>query len=280
MLETLTFMAPPFTAAVIIVGMHSYLGIHVLKRGIIFVDLALAQMAALGTMVGIIFGLTPGSGTSYVSSLGFVFLGAVLFSVTRPQDKKIPQEAIIGIIYGLSIALAMAIADKLSGGGQHIKEILTGNILWVNWSATGRLIVVYVVVAAFHILFRDKFVTISQDYERAIQRGLSIRLWDFLFFVSFGLVITLSVPIAGVLLVFSFLMIPATISALFSDKWNSRIMIGWSVGVLACLFGLWYSYTQNAPCGPAAVCLLAIFLILSGVLKSMMRRGAERIMEQ
>ena len=278
MVESLTFLAPPFTAALLIVGMHSYLGIHVLKRGIIFVDLALAQMAALGTIVGIIIGLTPGSGGSYFSSLGLVFIGAILFSITRPTDKKIPQEAIIGIIYGLSIAVAMAIADKLSGGGEHIKEILTGNILWVNWSSIGRLAIVYLIVAVFHIVCRDKFITISQDYEKAIERGISLRLWDFLFFVSFGIVITLSVPIAGVLLVFSFLMIPAAISALFSDTWNTRIIVGWSVGVLACLFGLWYSYSQNAPCGPAVVCILAVFLVLSGLLSPLIvRRGLGRM---
>ena len=267
MVETLMFLAPPFTAAILIVGMHSYLGIHVLKRGIIFVDLALAQMAALGTMVGVIIGINPGRGGSYFTSLGFVFLGAILFSITRPKDKKIPQEAIIGIIYGLSIAVAMAIADKLSGGGEYIKEILTGNILWVNWTTIWRLAIVYIIVAVFHIVCRDKFMTISQNYERAIERGISIRLWDFLFFASFGVVITLSVPIAGVLLVFSFLMIPAAISALFSETWNIRIVVGWSVGVLACLLGFWYSYSHNAPCGPAAVCILAVFLVLSGLLK-------------
>ena len=272
MVETVTFLAPPFVAALLIVGMHSYLGIHVLKRGIIFVDLALAQMAALGTIAGIIIGLTPGSTGSYFSSLGLVFIGAILFSITRPKDKRIPQEAIIGIIYGLSIAVAMAIADKLSGGGQHIKEILTGNILWVNWTAIARLAMVYLIAAFFHIVCRDKFITISQDYEKAIERGISIRLWDFLFFVSFGVVITLSVPVAGVLLAFSFLMIPAAISALFSDRWNTRIIIGWFVGILACLLGFWYSYSQNAPCGPAAVCILALFLALSGLLRPLIRR--------
>ncbi|MDZ7261674.1 MAG: metal ABC transporter permease, partial [candidate division KSB1 bacterium] len=269
MLETLKFLTPPFIAAGLIVGIHSYLGIHVLKRGIIFVDLALAQMAALGTIVGIAFGLMPGSTVSYYFSLGFVCLGAILFSITRPKDKKIPQEAIIGIIYGLSIAVAMAIADKLSSGGQHIKEILTGNLLWISWSTIARLAIVYLAIALLHVFCRSKFLTISQDYQKAIVSGLSIKLWDFLFFVSFGIVITLSVPIAGVLLVFSFLMIPAAISALFSDNWNRRIIVGWLAGVMACLLGLWYSYSQNTPCGPATVCILAIFLVLSGLLRAL-----------
>lgn len=266
MSETLKFLAPSFAAAVLIVGMHSYLGIHVLKRGIIFVDLALAQMAALGTMVGINFGLAQGSSSSYFFSLGFVFLGATLFSITRPKNKHIPQEAIIGIIYGLSIAAAMAIADKLSGGGQHIKEILTGSLLWANWSTVSKLAVVYLAIALFHFLCRDKLVTISQDYETAVRRGIPVKLWDFLFFVSFGIVITLSVPVAGVLLVFSFLMIPAAISALVSDNWGTRILIGWIAGVIACFLGFWYSYALNAPSGPATVCILVIFLVLFGIL--------------
>ena len=260
-MDTLLFMMPPLLMAIFIVGMHSYLGIHVLKRGIIFVDLALAQLAALGAIVGLSLGFTPGDTSSYIISFVFILLGSFLFSILRSRDKRIPQEAIIGIIYGLSIAIAMAIADKLSSGGQQIKEMLTGNILWVTWDNILKIAIVYSIITLFHIIFRKKFITLSQDYDNVKNMGFSSKLWDFLFFVSFGIVITLSVPIAGVLLVFSFLMIPAAISALFSSSWNVRIIIGWIVGILACMFGFWYSYSQNAPCGPATVCILAVILL-------------------
>lgn len=275
MLDVLSFLAPPLTASILIVGIHSYLGIHVLKRGIIFVDLALAQIAALGTIVGIIFGILPGTGSSYYFSFLFVVLGAVLFSVTRPKDKRIPQEAIIGIIYGLSIAIAMAIADKISGGGEHIREVLTGNILWVDWNTVLRLAVVYILIAGIHIFFRKHFIALTQDYEQMKASGASNKLWDFLFFFTFGVVITFSVPIAGVLLVFSFLMIPSAISAIFASNWKTRIIIGWIAGVLACFFGLWYSYAYNAPCGPSTVCILALLLLLSGVIKWIMNKSGK-----
>jgi zinc/manganese transport system permease protein len=272
MLDTLTFMAPPIAASIIIVGMHSYLGIHVLKRGIIFVDLALAQIAALGTIVGLALGIAAQTPVSYILSLSFVFLGAVIFAATRPKEKNIPQEAIIGIVYGLSIAVAMAIADKLSAGGQHIKEILTGNLLWVNWTMIVRLALVYAVIAAFHIIFRHKFLMLTERYDRRGETEKVSRFWDFLFFVSFGIVISLSVPIAGVLLVFSFLMIPAAISGFFASGWNRRIGISWIAGVTGSLLGFFYSYTQNAPTGPAIICILGLFLLLTPAFRSVFLR--------
>ena len=271
MLETIKFMLPPFIAAFIIVGMHAYLGIHVIKRGIIFVDLAFAQIAALGAIVCLLFNLSAKSGYNYYFSFGFILIGSLIFSFVKSGNKQIPKEAIIGIVYGLSLAIAMVIADKISGGGEHIREILTGNILWVNWSIILKILITYIVIAVIHFFARKKFTAITNDYASKNSLNRSASLWDFLFFITFGIVITLSVPIAGVLLVFSFLIIPATISVIFAKSWKGQIAIGWIVGVLSILLGFWYSYVYNAPSCPAVICILGIFLILIYIFKFILK---------
>ena len=258
--EILSFMAAPFVATLAIVAIHVYLGLHVIQREIIFVDLALAQIAALGTTVAFILGIHPEESLSYVFSLGFVVLGAALFAVTRVREQKIPQEAIIGITYAVATAAAVLVADRAPGGAEHIKEILTGAILWVHWPDIARIAVVYVVVGALHYLFRKRFTQLTDHY-RTGALNASDRWWDFLFYLTFGLVIVLSVRIAGILLVFSFLVVPTSIAALYSNTWSGRLVFGWAVGVIVTVLGLYFSYVWDMPSGPAIVVLLGLFLI-------------------
>ena len=267
MSEIIKFMAAPFVACLAIVSIHAYLGIHVLKREIIFVDLALAQIAALGTTVGFILGVHPENNWSYLFSFGFVLFGAAIFSLTRMREQRIPQEAIIGITYAVATAAAILVADRAPGGAEHIKEILTGAILWVNWPTILRIIVVYLIIGGFHYLFRDKFLLISENYQKAVEQKIAIGWWDFLFYITFGIVIVLSVRIAGILLVFSFLVVPAAISSLFSNSWGTKLIIGWIAGMLGSVLGLYVSYTYDFPSGPAIVCFLGLFLILAGMFK-------------
>ncbi len=258
--EILSFMAAPFVATLAIVAIHVYLGLHVIQREIIFVDLALAQIAALGTTVAFILGIHPEQSLSYVFSLGFVVLGAALFAVTRVREQKIPQEAIIGITYAVATAAAVLVADRAPGGAEHIKEILTGAILWVHWPDIARIAVVYVVVGAIHYLFRKRFTQLTDHY-RTGALNTRDRWWDFLFYLTFGLVIVLSVRIAGILLVFSFLVVPTSIAALYSNTWSGRLVFGWVVGVIVTVLGLYFSYVWDMPSGPAIVVLLGLFLI-------------------
>ena len=258
--EILSFMAAPFVATLAIVAIHVYLGLHVIQREIIFVDLALAQIAALGTTVAFILGIHPEQSLSYVFSLGFVVLGAALFAVTRVREQKIPQEAIIGITYAVATAAAVLVADRAPGGAEHIKEILTGAILWVHWPDIARIAVVYVVVGVLHYLFRKRFTQLTDHY-RTGALNTRDRWWDFLFYLTFGLVIVLSVRIAGILLVFSFLVVPTSIAALYSNTWSGRLVFGWVVGVIVTVLGLYFSYVWDMPSGPAIVVLLGLFLI-------------------
>ena len=259
--EILSFMAAPFVATLAIVAIHVYLGLHVIQREIIFVDLALAQIAALGTTVAFMLGIHPEQSLSYVFSLGFVVLGAGLFAVTRVREQKIPQEAIIGITYAVATAAAVLVADRAPGGAEHIKEILTGAILWVHWADIARIAVVYVVVGLIHYFFRQRFTSLTDHYRTgALSR--SDRWWDFLFYLTFGFVIVLSVRIAGILLVFSFLVVPTSIAALYSKTWMGRLVFGWIVGVVVTVLGLYFSYVWDMPSGPAIVVLLGLFLIV------------------
>lgn len=264
MLEMLTFMAAPFAACLILVGVHGYLGLHVLLRQVIFVDLALAQIAALGTVVAFVLGHEVGSPTSFAYSLAAAVLGALIFSFTRTRahEATVPQEAIIGITYVIASATAILVADRAPEGAEHIKELLAGSILWVTWPVVIKDLVIYSLVGLFHYLFRRRFILISEDPDRAYAQGWKIWFWDFLFYVSFGVVITLSVEIAGVLMVFSYLVAPAIIALGTSDRWGVRIGIAWAIGFLASAAGLIASYQADFPSGPAIVCSLGLCLLL------------------
>lgn len=255
-------MAPAFFECLILVGIHSYLGIHVIKRKVIFVDLALAQVAALGTTVGFLFGIMPGTIGAYWFSLAFAILGAGIFSILRFRHEKIPQEAVIGLVYAIAAAIVILVIDKAPHGAEHIKELLTGSILWVKWETIFQASLVYLFVGAFHFIYRKKFLLISNNPEEAYRQGINVRFWDFLFYVTFGIVITHSVGTAGVLLVFVFLVVPAIASILITDVLWKQLVIGWSMGVIVSVLGLFISYIGDFPSGPTVVAFYGLMLLL------------------
>lgn len=255
-------MLLPFLECLVLVGIHSYLGIHVIKRKVIFVDLALAQIAALGSIAAFMFGIQPHTTGSYVFSLLFTFLGAAVFSLTRLREERIPQEAVIGLVYALAAAIAILVIDRAPHGAEHIKEVLTGTILWVEWQTVAIAAGVYAAVGIFHYVFRDRFLLISDDPAEAYRRGIRVRLWDFLFYMSFGLVITLSVNTAGVLLVFVFLVVPAIMAISITKRLLYQLLIGWGAGTAVSFLGLVGSYTMDLPSGPTVVAVYGGALLL------------------
>jgi zinc/manganese transport system permease protein len=260
-------LLPAFVASLILTGIHSYLGVHVVERGVIFVDLSLAQIAALGGTVGYLAGYEMHSDGAYVFSLGFTLLGAAIFAFTKTHRKtRIPQEAIIGIVYAVSAALAVLVMSKATRETEHLKEMLVGNILSVSWPELGRTAALYALVGAFHFAFRERFLLISQNEAEAERRGWNVRFWDFLFYASFGFVVTSSVAIAGVLLVFSFLIVPSVAAMLFSERLGVRLAIGWTMGVIVSAVGVWLSFMADLPTGAAIVATFgAALLILAAV---------------
>ena len=262
MIEVLHFLAAPFAACLVLVAILGYFGLHVLLREVIFVDLALAQIAAMGAVVAFIFGHEPGSKASFTFSLAAALVGAAIFSWSRMRQGKVPQEAIIGITYVVASAATILIADRAPEGAEHIKELLAGAIVWVTWPTVVKDLLVFVAVGLFHHRFRRRFRQISEDPDGAFAEGVRVRWWDFLFYASFGLVITLAVEIGGVLMVFTYLVAPAIIALATSDRWPARIAIAWAVGAAASAFGLLASYRWDLPSGPAIVCVLGGVLVL------------------
>lgn len=272
----LELMLPPLIACLVIVAIHSYLGLHVIAREVIFVDLALAQMAALGSTVAIFAGVQADSPWSIVYSLGFTTLAAAMFALTRTERKstsRVPHEAIIGIVFVVASAAAILVADRSPRGGEAIKDILVGNLLWVTWPVIGRLAVVYALIGAFHYVLRRRFLTISFEPERALREGWRVRWWDFWFYLSFGLVITFSVPIAGVLLVFSFLVVPAVIAFTYTQNLRILTLLAWAAGLLASAGGIAVSFRYDLPTGPLIVVMFAVLLVLALVGRRIVGRG-------
>jgi zinc/manganese transport system permease protein len=269
MLDVLQFLAAPFAACAVLVVILGYLGLHVLLRKVIFVDLALAQIAAMGSVVAFFYGYEPGSTVSFAFSLGAAVLGAAIFAWSRTRKEKVPQEAIIGITYVIASAATILLADRAPEGAEHIKELLAGAILWVTWPVVLRDLAVAAAVGAFHFVFRRRFTTISENPEVAYAEGWSIRWWDFLFYVSFGLVITVAVAIAGVLMVFAFLVAPAIIALALSGRWAVRVVLAWTVGLSASILGLLASYRWDLPSGPAIVCALGVFLVAMALVRGL-----------
>jgi zinc/manganese transport system permease protein len=249
----LEFLWAPFLACLVLTGIHVYLGIHVLARGIIFVDLALAQVAALGISVALLAGHPIQSGAAYWYALAFTLAGSLLFALSRTHRAPIPQEAIIGIVYAVSAALAVLVVDRAPQGSEHIKQLLVGSILTVAPREIGTLAVLYAVIGALHWAIRRPLLEISFDPVAAVRRGRWVRWWDFLFYASFGFVVTSSVQIAGVLLVFSYLMVPAAIAALLAQSATARLAIGWGFGAVVSVVGLIASFALDLPTGAAVV---------------------------
>lgn len=261
-MEIFLFLLAPLAASLILTGIHAYLGVHVVERGVIFVDLALAQIAALGAIVALIMGLDPHGASAYWISLGFTFLGAFIFSVAKSKRAHIPQEAFIGIAYAVASAAAILAMSKATGETEHLKDMLVGNILAVSWMEVGRTAGLYGVIGLFHYIFRKRFLLISMNPREAEAQGISVRLWDFLFYASFGLVVTSSVAIAGVLLVFCYLIVPSVGAMLFTDRIGPRLAIGWTMGTLVSALGVILSVKMDTPTGATIVCTFGGVLIL------------------
>lgn len=267
-------LLPAFVASLILTGIHAYLGVHVVERGVIFVDLSLAQIAALGSTVAYLLGNDLHSTTAYLYSLGFTFLGAAIFAFSRVHRKtRIPQEAVIGIVYAVSAAVAILVMSKATQETEHLKEMLVGNILSVTWPELAKTAVLYALVGIFHYIFRERFLIISMDEHEAERRGLNIRFWDFLFYMSFGFVVTSSVAIAGVLLVFCFLIVPSVTAMLFASRLGPRLAIGWTMGALVSAGGVALSFILDLPTGAAIVATFGLTLfLLAGVRKAFFKK--------
>jgi zinc/manganese transport system permease protein len=274
----LGFFTLQITLVAVVLVLHTYMGLHVIRRTIVFCDLVLAQLAAFGALVGIALGIQYATPGSYLVSLAVVLLGSVLLAAINPRNPSIPREAVIGIMYALALVASLLLGDKLSGGEAYVTKTLAGSMLWATWTLVGVTAAVYVLLLLFHIRFRHQFIALTERPDTLENQ----KLWDFLFFATQGIITVLIVPIAGVLLAYSFLMIPAAIAAMFSGGWIAAVAIGCGAGLVACAMGIAASYSWDLPYGPTLVLSLGLFFLGAAVIRSLrpqsarLARGAER----
>ena len=265
----LQLMYLPLVMGVILTGILTYLGIHIVQREVIFVDLALAQIAALGAAVGVLVGLEPHGIQAYGASLLFVLLGALLFAFTKMRQQDVPQEAVIGIAYVVAAAASILAFSYAPGAAEKVQNMLLGNILFASARDVGVVLGVSVAVGAFHLVFRRTFLLISQDPDQAAQRGMSLALWDFLFYASLGLVVVSAVGVVGILLVFSYLIIPAVCAMLLRRDMGIRVFLAWGLGVLGTFLGIYLSVALDLPTGATMVCTFGGLLVVVAALRAL-----------
>jgi zinc/manganese transport system permease protein len=270
------FLAPAIVASLIIAGIHAYLGLHVVERGVIFVDLSLAQIASLGAAIAVWQGYDAHGPAIYWSSLAFTLIGAAIFAVIKGHEARIPQEAIIGISYAVASAAVILTLSQATGEAEHLRDMLVGNILSVQWPEVWLTGAIYVVIGLFHYVFRKRFLEISMDAGAAAARGISVRFWDFLFYASFGFVVTRSVAIAGVLLVFCYLIVPSVGGMLYSGRIGPRLAIGWVMGTVVSMLGMYFSVQFDLPTGATIVCTFGLVLVAMAAIRPLIRRPVAR----
>ncbi|MFC1541076.1 metal ABC transporter permease [Candidatus Latescibacterota bacterium] len=258
------FLVQSFLLAVVL-SVHTYLGLHIIRRGLIFSDLSLDQLAALGVIIGIGVGFEGGSTGSYVISFAAVLVGAILLATIKPKNSAVPREAVIGIIYCLALVACFLVADKISGGSAYITQTLSGTLLWVTWPLIWVTVISYVLISVFHFVYRDKIIGITEN-----KKIKNENFWDLMFFITQGIITVLIVPIAGVLLAYSFLMIPAAIGVLFMKGWSHGLLIGWVTGFVASVIGLVMSYFFHLPYGPSLVLMLGLFFFGALILRMLL----------
>jgi zinc/manganese transport system permease protein len=276
MSDALALLGLPFAAAVVFVLMHAYLGVHVLRRRIVFADLALAQLSALGATVAFANGYPATSAAGFGYALLFTAIGAALLTLTRSLARFVSQEAFVGIVYVVATAATILVVDRSPQGAEHVKKILVGSILTVDPSDLVKFVALYAAIGLLHWLVRRPLIALSSEATSGSRTRVAVWGWDFVFFLSFAMVVTSSVATAGVLLVFSLLIVPAVIGSIFSGKLHVVLPIAWCAGIAACAAGLAGSYAFDLPTGAAMVIALAGFLLLAGLAKVLIFAGAEQ----
>jgi zinc/manganese transport system permease protein len=253
-IDLLALLWAPFLMCLVLTGIHAYLGVHVLAREVVFVDIALAQIAALGATAAFLVGFELDTWESYACGLAATIAGALVLALTRTRDRHVSQEAVIGVVYAVSSAAAVLLADRAPHGVEHVRTMLVGNLLAVQWPEVVKVAALYAAVGLLHWLCRRPFFLISTDADRAFAEGWRVRLWDFVFYASFGVVVTSSVRIGGVLLVFSYLIVPALTGIVFGRTVRAKLIIGWGFGTLVSIIGVAASAAFDFPTGATVVC--------------------------
>lgn len=267
MSDILIFMAPAICMCIILVGICGYVGIHVIMREVIFIDIALAQIAALGVSFGLFMGLALTDTLTIFVSLACTLCAAFLLSAAQRLSHIVPQEAFIGILYATGAAAVILAGDRLPHGAEHVHDLMVGHLLWVNWSEVQVYAIIYILLGLIYFLLHKRLWQISEWYKAKDTNNNSVMFWDFIFYALLGILVTFAVRVAGVLLVFGFLIVPAVIGSLLGKTFATRLGIGWATGVLISLIGSYLSYSLDFPTGGMVVVTLGLALLLVAAIK-------------
>lgn len=262
--DLLALLAAPFAATLVLLAIHVWFGLHILRRGVIFADLALAQISALGATLAVALGHSPIDLATFAYSLLFALSGAALLTASRStMASAISQEALIGILYVVATAATVLVIDRAPQGAEHVKRMLVGTLLAVGPAQLEKIVPLYSAIAVVLFLARRPI----QRATEAEERGPTTVFWDFVFYASFGVLVTSSVAVAGVLLVFSLLIIPAVIGTLFTPGMLPALLVGWGAGLLASVVGFAGSLAFDLPTGAALVLAFAATLVCAGAVR-------------
>ncbi|MBI5836431.1 MAG: metal ABC transporter permease [Candidatus Eisenbacteria bacterium] len=272
--DVLVLMSLPLLACLAIGGLHSYMGLHVVRRGVIFLDLSLAQIATLGAAVAMVMGLDIHSGPTYFLSLGFAFAGALLFALARTDERRVPQEAVIGIVWAVSYAAVFLVLNRHPEGAEDLKNFMAGDMLAISTKDVVRLYAVYAGLGLVHLLARKPLIAISTGHDAAVGPGARGKAWDFLFYVTFAVMVTTSVGLVGVLPVFTFLIVPAVIGSLFAESFGRRLAIAWAVSAVVSVAGMALSYKFDTPTSATVVCTFGAVLLAAAVARRLIPQHA------
>jgi zinc/manganese transport system permease protein len=264
--DLLSLLWAPFLMCLVLTGIHAYLGVHVLAREVVFVDIALAQIAALGATAAFIAGFDLDTWASYAGGVAATIVGALVLALTRTRERHVSQEAVIGVVYAVSAAAAVLLADRAPHGVEHVRAMLVGNLLSVRPAEVAKVAALYAAVGLLHWVCRRPFFLISTDPDTAFAQGWRVRLWDFVFYASFGVVVTSSVRIGGVLLVFSYLIVPALAGAALGRTVSAKLLVGWAFGTLVSVLGVVASAALDLPTGATVVCAFGVTLLVFWIL--------------
>lgn len=274
MADLLALLWTPFLMCLVLTGIHAYLGLHVLAREVVFVDIALAQVAALGTLGAVLAGLPPDSATAYLAGVAATLVGALVLALTRHRERRVSQEAVVGVVYAVSAAAAVLVLARAPQGAEHLRAMLVGSILAVRGRDVLAMGALYAATGVLHWLCRRPFFLISYDPAAAFGAGYRVRAWDFLFYATFGVVVASSVRVAGVLLVFSYLVAPALAATALGGSFARQLLLGWGFGVAASVVGVAASAAFDLPTGAAVVCAFGAALLLLAAARALRRAPA------
>jgi zinc/manganese transport system permease protein len=262
MSEVLSLMGWPLIASLILPWLLVYLGLHIVRRGVIFVDLALAQTAAFGSCIALLVGYDIHAWQNYAFSLGFTFVGALVLTFTRSRRQQVPQEALIGIVYVVAAAASILALSKGAGGGEELQRSMVGELLLVAPAEVFKTFALFLAVGGIHFVLRRRFLVISENPEGAARAGSQVRWWDFLFYLLFGVVVTSFVHIGGVLLTFSYLVVPAVCATYLANSVAARFAVGWGIATFSGVASLFITAKADLPIGAAIVCVLGLVLVV------------------